>query len=517
MRLRASKLTVWGVALVTIAAIGAGVHVYRERASYHWYHLLKLQIFGDVASQSIVTKYEIGFVPAEHVAFSAEESNQGFGPSWAFRPAHYGVPTYGVPIVDDTDLDGVPEVYVGSYTPELSVLDGRDGSLLWDWSLPFGVIGGRAISVADVDDDGEKDVVVGSHWTLPIRVYALRTAAGLASDQRLKWVRNVAGDFIESGLNVVHEGRSYVVAATRDAPYSRGSLNVIDGDGRFHYAPISGLDVCGNRIAVGPLGLHGETALVHGSHSFYGAEYGHKITARELSSGRLLWSTELPGDTGFQNHQIVDIDFDGRPEVVAFALTEPSNDSDLLGIQSAAFVLAGDTGAVKGSLDGSVFGVLPEKQLLLIGQEIYETGYGMTTRVSAVDTQGEVVYRLPAVSFGVRFAEDGRYRLVDIGYVEGQLVLDIYDAGTGIREHALSTPLSLPVYKQGSDYGIFGPPAQTLYFNTLADTDGDGNWNALVQIRDFIVDVQLPIKIHPSYDPSAPIAFRNSDNNGKLY
>ena len=134
-----------------------------------------------------------------------------------------------------------------------------------------------------------------------------------------------------------------------------------------------------------------------------------------------------------------------------------------------------------------------------------------------MDTQGEIVYRLPDVSFGVRFAEDGKYRLINLEYAEGELIADIYDAETGIKEQTLSAPLSLPVYERVSDYGIFGVPVDWLLFNTLADTDGDGNWNALVQIRDFIVDVHLPITIHPGDDPYAPIAFRNIDNRGRLY
>ena len=235
-----------------------GVHLFNERASYHWYHLVKLKIFGDVASSQVLELYKTQFVPAEHVVFSTEESTQGLHPRWAFRPSH-AVPTYALPAVDDTDGDGVPEVYVGSYSRELSVLDGRDGSQLWDWRLPFGVIGGRNVGVADVDGDGEKEVIFGSAWTLPIRVYALRTAAGLRNDQRLKWARNVSGDWIEAALNIALEEHNYIVAATRDAPYSRGSLNVMDESGRFHYPPISGVDVCVNRIAIGPLGRTART------------------------------------------------------------------------------------------------------------------------------------------------------------------------------------------------------------------------------------------------------------------
>ena len=52
------------------------------------------------------------------------------------------------------------------------------------------------------------------------------------------------------------------------------------------------------------------------------------------------------------------------------------------------------------------------------------------------------------VSIGVRFAEDGKYRLINLEYAEGQLVADIYDAETGSKEQTLSAPLSLPVYER---------------------------------------------------------------------
>ena len=246
---------------------------------------------------------------------------------------------------------------------------------------------------------------------------------------------------------------------------------------------------------------------MHGSHSFYGAEYGHRVTARELSTGRELWSTELPEDTGYQNHQIVDLDFDGRLEIVAFASNEYG---------ATAFALDGDTGEIVRELDGGIFGSIPEEEILLVSDNDY---FHQTapSGVTAVNAEGHVVYQLPEVSFGVRFVGDERYRLVNLSYEDEELTYDVYDATTGAKEQRLVAGLTLPVYENVSDYGVFGPPPDDLKFSTLADTDGDGYWNALIQIRDFVIDVALPIAVHPSYDPYAPIAFRNVSNAGSLY
>ena len=566
MRLRRFRgYAVGGMCIGVVLLIVA--YLYENRQMFPQYHLLKVKLMGDVASRQILAAYDTQFVPEQHVSFT-EQLDGELRPRWAFRPSH-AVPIYPVPVVDDTNGDGVAEVYLGSYTRELYVLDGRDGTRLWDWKLPFGVVGGIAVGVTDLENDGEKEVIFGSNWTLPIRVYALRTDPGLADDERLKWVRNVSGDFIEAGFSIVRGPETFVVAATRDAPYSRGSLNVIDESGNFHYAPIAGLDVCLSRIAIGTMRPGGGPVLVHGSHAFYGAKYGHRLTARELNTGQLLWSTELPGDTGYQNHQVVDVDFDGRPEIVAFA--RPShllgNGSDNPrwrpssmvggGAPDSVFVLNGETGEIVGTLDGGIFGSIPDENILLISDNDYPYRSAINpTGLKAVDAEGHVLYRLPQVSFGVRFAGDGRYRLVNLTYIPassectvgglevctkrtletlaalnrtesqvqddhqdfGRLVYDVYDSRTGAREQHLVAALSLPAYERTADYGVFGaPPPDEVMFSTLADTDGDGSWNALIQIRDFIVDVHLPIRVHPSYDPYSPIPYRNVSSAGYMY
>lgn len=489
--------------VIPLAVLGLAMvkALFDHRTEYPWYHLAALRLRGDVAAERVLRQYHSRFVPEAYLVFPQASPPTAMRPLWAFRPSH-AAPTYPVPVVEDTDGDGVPEVYIGSYSKQLYVRDGRDGHRLWDWTLPFGVIGGAAVALVDLDADGHKDVIFGTHWSLPIRVYALRTDPALSPTRRLKWVRNVSGDFIERGLSVFGEGRNTrIIAATRDAPYSRGTINVLDADGRPVYPPIRGVDVCASRCAIGMLPGSKGLSFLHGSHNFYGAQFGHQIVARELATGAILWQAHLGGDTGFQNHQIVDVDFDGRNEVVAFAAAD-------LAEASKAVLLDGATGAIQREWPGRVTGILrKEQRILLLTKE---------ENVICVDRNGTPLYTLPRPAFGVRLP-DGSPRLVRFSYEAGTLSGEVYDGLSGKLLETYRAPLDIPPYEDPSVYGDFGAPEDELTFRTLADTDRDGFWNALLQFRDFIVDVHLPLPVHPGYDPNAPIAFRSINNSGSFY
>ena len=98
-----------------IGVVLSGAYLYEYRAMFPQYHLLKLEILGDVASSRVLASYETQFVPEQHVLFPTQLDGD-LRPRWAFRPSH-AVPIYPVPVVDDTDGDGVAEVYVGELHP----------------------------------------------------------------------------------------------------------------------------------------------------------------------------------------------------------------------------------------------------------------------------------------------------------------------------------------------------------------------------------------------------------------
>jgi len=490
--------------VLLVGCFVGGKYFYDHRTEFHFYHLMLLKFRGDVALKRTSAQYHTKFIPEKYVSFRKENTaKKNLYPTWAFRLSH-SVPTYAMPAIDDTDNDGIPEVYVGSYSKKLYVLDGRTGQLLWDWQLPFGVIGGRSVIVSDLDNDSKKEVIFGSHTSLPIRVYALHTAKHLNQHKRLKWVRNISGDFMEGGLNIAElNNKKYVIALSRDAPYSRGSVNIIGPKGGFLRKPVTGIDVCMNRPAVGILTDGKQLSFIHGSHKWYNARFGNKLVARELQTGKVLWSVDMPGDTGFQQHQIVDVDFDGNNEVIAYA-----------GWKQEGFVLNGRTGEFLYRLKGKVFGYVKEDRRLFIQNK---------NRISCLDENGKVIYtkRFASnkTSFGVRSFEDGKFLLINLFLKEERLFMDVYNAKNGKRRLTYSAPFpELPQHVPSSDYGVFEPPDNTeIRFLTLADTDNDGYWDALVQNGDYTVNIHLPLKVHPKYDRYAPIPLRNVDNRGWFF
>jgi outer membrane protein assembly factor BamB len=456
-------------------------------------------VLGDRALKATLDGYKVKFIPKESVHFETSDGEDVIEPTWAFRPSH-AVPTYPIPVTGDIDQDGKPEVYIGSYSKELYALDGKTGNTLWEWQLPFGVIGGRVVELGDLDGDGTEEIIIGSNTSLPIRVYALKGVVRNNED-RLLWATNVSGDFLEGGLSFIKEtsyGSPLIIAATRDAPYSHGTLNVINPDGSFLFSPAEGLDVCASRPAIGNLPGSTELALIHGSHRFVGAAYGHRIVARNLRTGEIRWISPEIGDTGSQNHQIVDVDFDGRNEVFAFGYDQNTHENHY-------YILDGVNGAIIREVPWHIQGVIRESKRLFVAQN---------NETLCLGADGGILYSIPQISFAIESEENSELLLLNISYQDNKLIVKCYSASDGALIKEYSSNLEVPRHNNLEDYGGFGEPSSDAIFCTLADTDNDGRWDALIQIRDFIINVKLPFKVLKGNNPLSPIPFRNTDNSG---
>jgi outer membrane protein assembly factor BamB len=73
----------------------------------------------------------------------------------------------------DIDEDGKPEIAIGCYDNKVYLLNGEDGSLVWDYPAPYYV--GAPTSIADLNNDGHLEIVFAS-W---IRIGALSHTGSL--------------------------------------------------------------------------------------------------------------------------------------------------------------------------------------------------------------------------------------------------------------------------------------------------------------------------------------------------
>lgn len=279
--------------IISIVIIGlcSGAAIFRnfihnKITHYHLYHLLKHKLFS-------YKRYDRGNESMKFY-YNREAWGSASSPKWWFRPIHLGS-------FNTLGLFDNNRIYLWTGSQYVYCLDAKTGKQIWRFSLP---IGKSAYGILeDVNNDGIKELLIGTTMDLPIRVYCLDT-----QKPRILWVTNVYGDFIRRGLASCRNqsGQVRIIVATRDAPYSRGTLNVLDSRGKHLYPPIYGVDVCNNIPTIADINNDGNLEIIIGSHSFYGARYGDRVNAFAVETGKLIWSTPVGFDTGFIQLPVID-------------------------------------------------------------------------------------------------------------------------------------------------------------------------------------------------------------------
>lgn len=487
--------------------------VHRALSQYHLYHELKRGLFFYIKhpDENRGMKYYYN----EEV-FGRNKS-QEVGLKWWFRPSHVG--TFSAPgLVDDTDHDGRPEVFMYGGSKNIYCLDGGTGELIWRFELPFGRVGALAATLEDANDDGANELIVGSHTHLPIRVYCLNTQK--SPRKRILWYTNVHGDFIQGGIvsfrNKQKEVR--VVAGTRDAPYSRGTLNVLDGRGKYIYPPIYGIDMCNNRPTIGDINNDGDLDMIVGSHNFYGAKYGHKVNVFNVETGNLIWSKPMEFDTGYMQFPIVDINNNNKYVVLAgsFVLNAQNGDTIYDFSKENKFGLISLSYVLQNNRDKSIY-------------------FGDTNKIVDAHTE-KLVYKFNSFPRGA----PGYFLDLDgdgcSDFLNAYLVFErklpkvkfyLFDAFTGQLKDTVTINIDQSAFKVLQEYlpcqqevdnyisGISNFDKQEHEEKTdmikkfdkfnqlsfiLADTDGDMHWEALVNFNSIVLCFDLPFIIFEKYN-----------------
>ncbi len=214
-------------------------------------------------------------------------------------------PSFGSAAVDDIDGDGLPEIVFGTYFNDETIhaLNADDGSELWSY-FTDGCNDASPV-IADVDLDGELEVIVPG--SSPCSVYCFDGATG-----SVEWKASTGyGNCIDSPPAIAdldNDGLPEVVCGTFN-----GWIFCFNGeDGSQVWAcstnTSAAIQTCPNILDIdGDSDLDVVVAQWAGDCNVYGIDG---------ETGSIIWTCDLPGDYMYHGGSFADVDEDGKMEIV---------------------------------------------------------------------------------------------------------------------------------------------------------------------------------------------------------
>lgn len=181
-----------------------------------------------------------------------------------------------------------------------------------------------SLHVRDLDGDGKKEILFAhfaSKYMVDLRVLKRDGAAWTITE--LPAVRMGAhidaGDVMQNGKSMVVVGRPYGDPADPKQTTAIGDAFIIDGEKRIPLPVMRGVSA----IAVGDLDgdKRDEIVVADGWHSNYGklARCRIAVVSRQGNEWKYELVEDLDGHLRFEKIDLIDLNADGKPEIVAWA------------------------------------------------------------------------------------------------------------------------------------------------------------------------------------------------------
>jgi outer membrane protein assembly factor BamB len=355
-------------------------------------------------------------------------------------------PSFGSSAVGDIDHDGRPEIVFGTYFNDehIYALNAEDGSTLW--SFDTGGCNDASAAIADVDQDGNMEVVVPA--SSPGIVYCFDGATGA-----VKWSRST-GHCIDSPpavADVDADGKPEVLVGTFE-----GYVFCLAGeDGSVQWQKNVGTN---SYIESCPtvLDLNGDRLLEVVVAQWQGDD---RVYALHGSDGSVLWYSDAPTDWMYHGPSFGDIDEDGKPEIAIGCY------------DNHVYVLNGEDGSLQWSYTASSYVGAPTSLADLNNDGHLEVVFVSYNVVSVLSHTGSLLWSYPTggnVFRGVAIADVNGDGVLDVAFGCDDGIVRVVSGGTG----SLVWSFDLQAH-YGNAFPMDHAPV-------LADLNGDGQLDVFI-------------------------------------